>query len=202
MVSLKLSGIDKQKLMGAVTSMASGSLSNGLYLLLVNFTSLNPVFAAVLALQILGGIFAYSFDVVFAKEKFNGIEIPYSHLGYRTKYLLKSVFTEMVIRFIVAIIITSIVYFFIYKSFLKFAEENGFTFRYYKYVYAVLISMSLYFLFNHIILFDYVYMETDRPITVDMTVIGIMLICLIAYCFWHIQQKPEKETDSMAMHIR
>lgn len=197
MATLQLTGFDYQKVMGAATSIISGSLSNGLYFGLLKFTSVSPVLAAVFALQIIGGLLAYSFDIVLAKKTFNGVDLPYSDVGARVSYLFKSVFTEMFIRFIIAVIIMSVVYYFAYKSWLKFVEEHKLTFKHYEFVYALMLSIALYFLFNHVILFDYVYMDTERPITVDMTVIGIMIVSLIAYCGWHLSQQTQREQVSI-----
>lgn len=190
---VKLTAFDEQKILGALTSIASGGISNGLYFVLINVAKANPVMSAVFALQIFGGILAYTFDILFAKKTFYGQEVPYSQLRYRAGFLLSSVFTEMFIRFVIAVIIMSVVYYFAYKSWLKYAEENGLTFRYHEFVYALLMSISMYFLFNHVILFDYVYVETERPVTVDITMIGIMIISLLTYCNWQLQQvsKPK-----------
>jgi len=92
-------------------------------------------------------------------------------------------------------LIMSVMYYFTYKSWLKYAEENGLTFKYHEFVYAMLITIGLYFLFNHVILFDYVYMDTDRPLTVDITIIGIMIICIILYCIWHLQQPSSPQVS-------
>lgn len=179
---LKITNFDKQKILGAATSVASGGMSNGIYLIFWKLLGMNPILAAVLALQLIGGLLAYSFDIVFAKESFNGTKIPYSDILYRLSYLGNSFFSEMIIRFVVALIIMSIVYFFVYKALLKTARRYNITFKYNEAFYAMGLSVALYFLFNHILLFDYVYNELDRSIEVDLTVVGTMLLCLIAYC--------------------
>jgi hypothetical protein len=192
--TLHLTSFDQQKLRGALTSIVSGGSSNLLYFLLVN-VGFNPVGAAVLALHIIGGVFAYTLDIVFAKASFKGKIVPYTDLNFRLKYLLKSFFSEMILRFMISIIIMSITYYFAYQSWIKFAEENKWTFRWYKHVYAIIMGIALYFLFNHVILFDYVYMETMRPIEVDITMIGIMILCVIAYSAWHLSRKTESPKE-------
>ncbi len=190
---LKLTQFDEEKIRGALTSVASGSLSNLIYFLLVNVGKTNPIFGAVVGLQILGSLISYSFDILFAKHKFNGNIVPYTYIPYRCKYLLKSFFSEMILRFVIAVIIMSITFYFSYKSWLDFAEKNKLQFKYDKYVYAILISVGLYFLFNHIILFDYVYRDIERSLEIDMIIIGIMIVTLILYCFSNINKSENKK---------
>lgn len=196
---LRISHFDTQKMMGALTSIISGGLANGLNFIFVSGLGLNPVISAVLALQIIGGFISYSFDIMFAKKFFYFKEIPYSAVKYRFKFLSKSILSEMFIRFIIATIIMSIVYYFVYKTWMKYVEQKKLTFKYHEYVYAVLISCGLYFLFNHILLFDYVYQENERSIGIDITVIGIMLMTIISFSVWKLQNMSTLELNQYIM---
>lgn len=195
---LKLSLFDRQKIRGAGTSLCSGILANGSYWLLWKTVGLNPVLAAVLGTQVIGGFLSYMLDILFAKENFMGRPVPYSHLGERTQFLIQSLGTEMILRFIIATIIMTVVFTFAFQAVLKMVERHRLKFKYYEAVYGLLLAMGLYFLFNHALLFDYVYNESTRSIAIDITAIGIMVLCLIMLSIWYISQPLRDELSSTA----
>lgn len=161
-----------EKLRGALSSIFSGGIASGL-----NFAGialgLSPGLSTLLAIYIIGNLLTYIFDIMFAKKTFKsrdgGLEdVPYSAVEFRFRWLLHSILQKQFFRFIISVIIDTLLGIAVIYTTIEIMDENEFlnegNARIYRdFAVSSVVTLGTFFLFVNVIRFDWAYNDKDDP---------------------------------------
>lgn len=184
----------REKLRGLVMSLVSGVAANALNLLGTHVLGLSVQASSVIFLQAFGNVFGYALDILFAKRvfavqrggaRFEG-PVPYSDLATRARWLLRSFVGRQFFRFLVTVIIDTLVSLALLNWAIKAMDRHGVLmgFRYRNVIVAGMIAIGTFFLYSNILRFDWAYSDADVPmfnVIVLMWVTLVLVITAVTY---------------------
>jgi hypothetical protein len=185
-----------EKFRGLLTSAVSGVTANLLNFVGMKYMGLSVQISSIVFLQILGNILGYALDILFAKSQFRirnyrgagAYEgpIPYRELGTRIRWLARSFFSKQFYRFIVTVIIDTLVSLAILNWTIKAFDAKHFLseWKYRNFVLAGLTAVATFFLYVNILRFDWAYSDSDVPmfnVIVLMWVTMVLMIYAVTY---------------------
>lgn len=169
----------------------SAFVANFVNLLLSKYTTLTVQQSTFVAIYIIGNLFLYSIDILFAKEKFNitnynGIvnyygPVPYMDISTRLKWLGHSLYQKYFFRFIVTVILDTI----IGLSLLNFTIDRLDKYeilkdwKYRNYVVAAIVATFTYFLYLSTLRFKWAYEYKENPLMNILVMVWLSLAILI-----------------------
>ena len=146
---------------GIVTSI----MSNGLSQLLIYLTSKTDIENKDLILYLITFLFAnvlsYSLDILLAKDRFNGVEVPLSDLKTRLNYLLGKFLSFQMVRFFVLVCIDVIVVSAIFKKTRKFLDAKNIKFKNRDQILMVCITFLTFIVYGNTLRFSWVYIDKE-----------------------------------------
>lgn len=160
----------EEKIRGLIASLISGATASG-----INFggiaIGMNPAVSTLLSIYILGNLMTYWFDILFAKRVFHipqgyaGIvpyegPLPYTAVGTRLMWLLRSMAGPQFFRFVISVIIDTLVGLAVMKTTIELLDENEVLLEYRAYRdfgVASIITLATFFLFVNVLRFDWAY---------------------------------------------
>ena len=191
---------------GMVVSTMSGVLSNTLNALLLK-TGINTLTSSFLSLVVFGNLFSYSSDILFAKEKFSipnykGKKdyfgyVPYKDIGVRFKWLLSSVYKKFFLRYLITIIIDSIIGLTILEFVIdKLDEKELFMKQKVLRNAAVggMVAIVTFILYVNKLRFQWAYKSQEDPIMNTIILMWLTLLIVI-YLGFKIQEYNRKKKD-------
>jgi hypothetical protein len=187
----------EEKLRGLVASMTSGALASGL-----NFggiaVGINPAVSSLTAIYVIGNLLTYCFDILFAKRVFyveKGFAgskgpyegpVPYTAVGVRLMWLLRSMAGPQFFRFVVSVVIDTLVGLAILKTSLELLDEHEILMEYRTYRdFAVVsvISLATFFLFVNVLRFDWAYTDGSNGNDHIMNIVVLAWLALAMMMF-------------------
>ena len=157
---VKLTTLESSR--GIVTSI----VSNGLSQLLIYLTSKTEIKNKDLILYLITFLFAnvlsYSLDILLAKDRFNGVEVPLSDIKTRSKYLLEKFLSFQIVRFFVLVCIDVIVVSAIFKKTRKFLDSKDIKFKNRDQILMVCITFLTFMIYGNTLRFSWVYVDKEN----------------------------------------
>lgn len=186
-----------QKTRGFATTVVSGSIAGGLNALLVAL-GYSAEMSTFISLYLVGNILAYVLDILFAKSEFeimkgyNGYTpyigpIPYSDFKTRIVWMLHSFIKLPFMKFIVTVILDSLVGLTLLHSILSFLDKKKVHFYFRNTIVAGLVAIFTFTLYLNILRFDWAYREDVDPI---FNII-ILMWCTIILMVYATNYNPE-----------
>lgn len=185
-----------EKIRGLISSVVSGSVSGGLNLAGQAF-GLNAVVSALAFLYAFGSVFGYSLDIIFAKREFHIPQgyrgekpyrgpVPYTDVGTRMIWLLRSFIDKQFFRFVITVIIDTLIGLAILRALIDFANERDFLtdFAYRDTFLAGGVAVFTFFLYNNVLRFDWAYSDQDSTlmnVVVQMWTALVLMIFSVSY---------------------
>jgi hypothetical protein len=167
----------REKVLGALTGVVSGSTALGLHALGVGVLGMSSPLSAFVMFYMAGGVLGYTLDILFAKEKFTnhpGVMggspmevVPYRDIVTRSKWLFKSLYTRHFMRFIIVALIETLTGLVVIDAVLTHMDEKGFMTDS-KWVRDVgvtaVVAATIFVLFGSVLRFDWAYQEIEQPL--------------------------------------
>lgn len=182
-----------EKIRGAMTSVFSGGVSGTLNVLGVTVLGLSAPLSAVLMLYLFGSVFGYTMDILFAKSNFcipqgyNGKKPYQGHVSYidfaaRGMWLLRSFINKHFFRFVITVIIDTLIGLSLLHALTKYADDNNILtdFQYRNMFIAAAVSITTFFLFTNVLRFDWAYSDVESPL-MDVVVLMWVAIVILVY---------------------
>jgi hypothetical protein len=176
---------------GVFGYLGASIISNYLNILLSKYTKLSVTQSTFLTVYVIGNIIIYSSDILFAKEKFhienykgilnyNGI-VPYSDLKTRGLWLLQSFYKKYFFRFLVTVVIDTIIGLTLLRYTLKKLDELNILvkWKYRNFIVVAIVSAFTYFLYLSTLRFKWAYQYEESPIMNILVMIWVSLALLI-----------------------
>lgn len=188
-----------EKIRGAITSVVSGGVSGGMNALGVSVLNLSAPMSALVMLYIFGSIFGYSVDIMFAKKHFTikrgyrGTKpysgpVPYTDIGTRALWLLASVIDKHFFRFVITVIIDTLIGIAILQALIKYANDKEFLmdFAFRDMFIAGAVSVFTFFLYNNVLRFDWAYNDQESPLMNVLILMWVAIVLMIYAVFYSI----------------
>jgi|TARA_B110000259_G_scaffold188275_1_gene246145 hypothetical protein len=175
----------KEKSKGILTSAISFSAANVLNIFLNTSMEMNIQKSTFLSLYLFGNIFAYSLDIMFAKEKLfvnNKYEkVPLTDYSTRSKFLISSFFNKYFARYMILGIIDSIIGLILLKFFINLMNkyELLMDWKYRDVIIASFVVAFTYQLYLNHLRFDWAYEYKENFLLNIIIYIWFTLIILI-----------------------
>lgn len=174
-----------EKLRGVVASLAASGIANGLNVFGTQVLGLGIEASSVLFLVLCGNVAGYVFDIMFAKERFAvgggaATPLPYTAFGKRFRWLLRSFAQRQFFRYVVTVIIDSLVLLALLRYVVGELDRRRVDFPFRNVLVAAAIAVFTFFLYNNILRFDWAYSDNENPI---MNVVVIMWVTLVLMIF-------------------
>lgn len=179
-------GSEREKTIGTVVSIVVGFISTGI--LVISQTLGASIETSVLITNILGNFIGYTGDVVVAKQCFdewdgeNYIPVNFDQWDIRRRFLwyLKSLISKSFIRFILTVVIDTMVSLAIIDLVTKLLDDLKIVFRFRNSLIAGVVSILTFQVFVNEIRFNYAYTRAT-DFTNDLIVYMWASILLILY---------------------
>lgn len=148
-----------EKIRGMFVSLVTASVANGLNVFGQTTLGLNPLLSTSLFLQVGGSLLVYTGDILFAKSEFDGVALGYNSkdLLKRWKWLKKSLVSPVFLKFVITVIIDTIIILEVLRFTLDVLDENGFKFRYRNEICAAIIGIVVFILWSNALRFNWAY---------------------------------------------
>lgn len=193
--------LNDAKVRGAFTTILSGGSSAAL-----NFASINagmsPILSTILTFYVFGSIVAYSVDILFAKNEFQKnsfgkyIKVPYSDLGFRFTWLFKSFFSRTFFKFLITMIIDTLIGIALLTAILKALDARNIEFMFKDTLVAGLVAFGTFVLYNNVLRFDWAYKEDSNP-TLDIVVLMWCSLTILLFSLLHTGKNKNNEEENI-----
>jgi hypothetical protein len=180
-----------EKRRGILTSVISGSIAMGLNYMGVVALGMNPLVSTAIFAQVLGSVLSYSFDILFAKTHFRiradqpTVIVPFSHLGVRTRWWLRSFKRPQFMRFIIVMIIETLTALAILAACIRTADRHEWAAKKYRdvrnFLLALVVGVVVFLMFGNMLRFDWAYSE-DGSLHLTASMLMWMSLSAMVFC--------------------
>lgn len=182
--------LDKEKRRGIVTSIVSGTIATGLNYMGVVALGINPLVSTALFGHIVGSVLSYSFDILFAKTHFrlhpdqNLALVPYTHLGVRAKWWLRSFKKPQFMRFIIVMIIETLTALALLAAIIRAFDRHEWGMKrrnFRNFMLALFAGIVVFLMFGNMLRFDWAYSE-DGSLHLTASMLMWMSLSVMVFC--------------------
>lgn len=196
--------VNSEKFRGAITTIASGSVGGLLNIGGIELLGLSPQMSVFLSLYLIGNLVAYTLDILFAKQLFKNASgkktlISYFDFKFRLFWLLKSFFSVHFFRFIVTIIIDTLIGLSLMSMLLDFLDTKNIQFWMRDTIVAGTVAIFTFILYNNILRFDWAYIDDHNPL---LNIIVLMWCTIVMLLFSFHYKKFYSESNEIPQPIR
>ena len=180
-----------EKARGAAASAVSGAAAASLNLVGATALGMSPLASAALFLYLIGSVFGYSLDILFAKRDFRvspgaaPSPLPYSALGARAGWLLRSFGRRFFFRFVITVLIETLTGIAVTRAAIATLDRRALLVRTPEQkklrdaAVAIAAAVLVFLLFGNVLRFDWAYREVEDP-TLSIVVLAWLAITLLA----------------------
>lgn len=176
---------------GMLASLCSGTIANSLNYILTTGFKWNIQSSTLLSLYIVGNLFTYIFDILFAKSHFwdsnlnKNIFLPFNAFSPKLKWLLKSFTDKYFMKFFVTVMIDSIIGVALLKYAIKKMNYYNILTKY-KHrdlILAALVSAFTFILYLNPLRFNWAYHNDENPVLNMIVIVWFTISLLIMVKF-------------------
>jgi len=197
--------LDDAKVRGVFTTIISGGSSSALHFASMGL-GMSPILSTILTFYIFGSIIAYSLDILFAKQEFliktaqdvkgKLIYMPYSQMKFRFIWLFKSFFSMTFYKFLVTMVIDTLMGIAILSSILRVLYSSNIEFMFMETIIAGFVALGTFILYNNVLRFDWAYKEQVNPVIDILVLMWASLIILIFSLTYRGDKKNENKNEN------
>ena len=172
-----------EKLRGAVSAVLGGTAASSLTIYGVLGLGLSAPVSVMLFTYAFGGVLGYSLDILLAKRDFAEVAVPYTHLGARARWLLRSFGRRYFFRFIVTLIIETLTSLAMLGALVRAMDAHRLLLgwgRARDAVAAVAVAFVNFWLFGNVLRFDWAYRESEHPV-LNVVVLMWMTLAMLVF---------------------
>lgn len=172
----KISNIEYSR--GIMTSL----LSSGFTQILIYLTSKTKIQNKDMILYIItfivANILSYSFDILLAKDNFNGVRVSLYDVKFRFNYLLEKMLSYQIVKFFIIIAIDIILVNSVFKRTRKFLDKKNIKFKNRDQILMFVLTTLSFLLYGNMLRFNWVYVE-KTSLTVDVLLMAWLSIIFL-----------------------
>jgi len=176
------------------------------------YLGMDPTLSSLLFVYVLGNSVAYTGDIMFAKERFlpntkrkkkeeeedaphEEKKIPYDAYLERFMWLLRSFADKYFYRFIVTVVVDTLVGIALIRASIDFLDEHEVLtdFKWRDMFVTGLVSVITFFLYTNVLRFDWAY-RSYTDVTTDMVILIGMVVILMVFAQTYRRDKISKKS--------
>ena len=170
-----------EKLRGMLASAAASVLGNLLNVFGQSVLGLNPLLSTTLFLQGGASFVGYILDILFAKSSFSGRAVPYSDLATRTRWLVKSFISSPFMKYVVTVIIDTLIMVELLKTILDFLDAKEIRFKFRNEVCAAVVSVLTFILYVNAMRFNWAYVDSEN-VLINVLMLAWLALTMMIFC--------------------
>ena len=176
---------------GMLASFCSGTIANTLNYILSTGFKWSIQSSTFLSLYIVGNLFAYIFDILFAKSHFwdsklnKNIFLPFTAFTPKFKWLLKSFIDKYFMKFFITVMIDSIIGVALLKYTIKQLNHYNIltTYKHRDLIVAAIVSAFTFVLYLNPLRFNWAYHNDENPVLNMIIIVWFTISLLIMVKF-------------------
>jgi len=172
----KISNLEYSR--GIVTSL----LSSGFTQILIYLTSKTKIQNKDLILYVItfvvANILSYSFDILLAKDNFNGVRVSLYDVKFRFNYLLEKMLSYQIVKFFMVVGIDLLLVNSVFKRAREFLDKKNIKFKNRDQILMFVLTTLSFLLYGNMLRFKWVYLEKTN-ITLDVLLIAWLSILFL-----------------------
>lgn len=172
----KISNLEYSR--GIVTSL----LSSGFTQILIYLTSKTKVQNKDLILYVItfvvANILSYSFDILLAKDNFNGVRVSLYDVNFRFNYLLNKMFSYQIVKFFMVVAIDLLLVNSVFKRTREFLDKKNIKFKNRDQILMFTLTTLSFLLYGNMLRFNWVYLEKTN-MTLDVLLMAWLSILFL-----------------------
>ena len=173
-----------EKVRGVISGSVAGTLCNVLTVVGVTLFGLSPVTSMIIMHYVVGAVIGYVADILIAKRSFHGVDVPYSALGVRFAWLLRSLGERFLFRFVISIVIEALTAIVVFKAVRRAMDDAQFLATGDARVWRDLaasacVALLTYVLFGNVLRYDWAFNEKEDPLLNATAMIWIGLALML-----------------------
>lgn len=169
----KISNLEYSR--GIMTSL----LSSGFTQILIYFTSKTKIQNKDMILYVItffvASILSYSFDILLAKDNFNGVRVSLYDVKFRSNYLLEKMFSYQIIKFFIIVAIDLLLVNSVFKRARDFLDKKKIKFKNRDQILMFVLTTLSFLLYGNMLRFNWVYLEKTN-MTLDVLLMAWLSI--------------------------
>ena len=169
----KISNLEYSR--GIMTSL----LSSGFTQILIYFTSKTKIQNKDMILYVItffvASILSYSFDILLAKDNFNGVRVSLYDIKFRFNYLLEKMFSYQIIKFFIIVAIDLLLVNSVFKRARDFLDKKKIKFKNRDQILMFVLTTLSFLLYGNMLRFNWVYLEKTN-MTLDVLLMAWLSI--------------------------
>lgn len=169
----KISNLEYSR--GIMTSL----LSSGFTQILIYFTSKTKIQNKDMILYIItffvASILSYSFDILLAKDNFNGVRVSLYDVKFRFNYLLEKMLSYQIIKFFIIVAIDLLLVNSVFKRARDFLDKKKIKFKNRDQILMFVLTTLSFLLYGNMLRFNWVYLEKTN-MTLDVLLMAWLSI--------------------------
>lgn len=179
--------MNEEKLRGLLASSVSSVIAWSLNLI-GNHIGVDPDLSSFIASYVIGNLLTYSFDIIFAKKHLSiygesQVVVPYSDMVTRLKWVFKSFFSVNFFRFVLTVIIDSLIGLAIRQKVINLLDKHN-IYTNHKMIrdmaVTTLVVLATFFLYVNTLRFNWAYTGESNPV-IDVIVVAWSTILIMFY---------------------
>tara|TARA_B110000037_G_scaffold221716_1_gene293702 strand:+ start:2960 stop:3502 length:543 start_codon:yes stop_codon:yes gene_type:complete len=172
----KISNIEYSR--GVMTSL----LSSGFTQILIYLTSKTKIQNKDMILYIItfivANILSYSFDILLAKDNFNGVRVSLYDVKFRFTYLLEKMLSYQIVKFFIIVAIDLILVNSVFKRTRKLLDKKNIKFKNRDQILMFTLTTLSFLLYGNMLRFNWVYLE-KTSMTLDVLLMAWLSILFL-----------------------
>ena len=172
----KISNLEYSR--GVMTSL----LSSGFTQILIYLTSKAKIQNKDLILYVItfvvANILSYSFDILLAKDNFNGVRVSLYDVKFRFNYLLEKMLSYQIVKFFMVVAIDLLLVNSVFKRTREFLDKKNIKFKNRDQILMFTLTTLSFLLYGNMLRFKWVYLEKTN-ITLDVLLIAWLSILFL-----------------------
>jgi hypothetical protein len=169
----RISNVEYSK--GIVTSLISSGFTQTL-IYLTNKTELkNKDTILYIITFIVANLISYSFDILIAKDNFNGTRVSIYDQSYRLNYMLRNLFGFQIVKFFILVCIDTLIVTTIFNKLRKILDNKNIKFKNRDQLILFLLTTFTFMLYGNMLRFEWVYVD-KKNLNLDVLLISWLSI--------------------------
>lgn len=124
---------------------------------------------------VVANLISYSADILLAKQKFDGKNIPIENFTFRLKYLLEKLLSYQIIKFFILVLIDVKVVSTLYKKLTSFLDKKQIKFKNRNQIIMFGLTTLTFLLYGNMLRFNWVYID-DQNLVLDTLMLAWLTI--------------------------
>ena len=173
----KISNLEYSR--GIMTSLLSSGFTQVLIYLTSKTKLQNKDMILYIITFIVANILSYSFDILLAKDNFNGVRVSLYEVKFRLNYLLEKMFSYQIIKFFIIVSIDLLLVNSVFKRLRAFLDKKNIKFKNRDQILMFIITTFSFLLYGNMLRFKWVYLEKTNIILDVLLMAWLSILFLI-----------------------